>query len=84
LQLIDAAAFGGIEAFRHETGFLAQLCRQSLPQAGGPAVRIPGDRAHQALSEQREAGVLLHPEIMQRLRPCLEKYDLEPPEALAG
>jgi len=41
LQLIDAAAFGGIEAFRHETGFLAQLCRQSLPQAGGPAVRIP-------------------------------------------
>ena len=82
LQLINPAAFGGIEAFRHETGFLAQACRESLPLAGGPAVRVPGDRAHQALSEQRETGVMLHPEIMQRLRPCLEKYGLEPPEAL--
>ena len=83
LQLIDPAAFGGIDAFRHETGFLAELCRGAAPLADGPEVRIPGDRAHQALSRQQASGVALHPEIMQRMRPCLEKYDVDPPKAVA-
>ncbi|MBL6952149.1 MAG: Ldh family oxidoreductase [Alphaproteobacteria bacterium] len=83
LQLIDPAAFGGSDAFRHETGFLAQICRAAMPLADGPAVRVPGDRAHEALSEQRKNGVALHPEIMQRMRPCLEKYGIAPPEPLA-
>jgi LDH2 family malate/lactate/ureidoglycolate dehydrogenase len=83
LQLMDPAAFGGIEAFRHETGFLAQACREAMPLAHGPAVRVPGDRAHAALSEQSAHGVALHPEIMQRMRPCLEKYGIDPPDPVA-
>lgn len=82
LQLIDPAAFGGIEAFRRETGFLGEICRQTLPLADGPAVRVPGDRAQDALSEQRRNGVALHPEIMQRMRPCLDKYGISPPPPL--
>ncbi|MDP6689150.1 MAG: Ldh family oxidoreductase [Alphaproteobacteria bacterium] len=83
LQLIDPAAFGGTEAFRHETGFLAEICRGAAPLAGGPGVRVPGDRAHQALSRQRTKGVALHPEIMQRMRPCLEKYGIALPKAVS-
>ena len=79
LQLIDPAAFGGTEAFRAETGFLAESCRAAAPLAGGPPVRVPGDRAHRAMAEQRQNGLALHPEISARLRPCLEKYALDPP-----
>ena len=80
LQLIDPAAFGGSEAFGAETGFLADACRAAEPLAGGPPVRMPGDRAHRAMSDQQTNGVALHPEIIERLRPCLEKYDLAVPD----
>lgn len=83
LQLIDPVAFGGIDAFRHETGYLARICRDALPLADGPAVRVPGDRAHRAWAEQCRNGVSLHPEIMQRMLPCLEKYGVAPPAPLA-
>ncbi|MDP7548006.1 MAG: Ldh family oxidoreductase [Alphaproteobacteria bacterium] len=83
LQLIDPAAFGGIEAFRHETGFLARICREAMPLAGGPAVRVPGDRAHARWMQQRQHGVALHPEIMQRMAPGLEKYGIDVPEPIA-
>ena len=82
LQLIDPAAFGGSEAFCAETGFLAEACRAAEPLAGGPPVRIPGDRAHRAMSDQRASGISLHPEIIERLRPCLEKYDLAAPDPI--
>ncbi|MBT6588406.1 MAG: Ldh family oxidoreductase, partial [Rhodospirillaceae bacterium] len=78
----DPEAFGGLNAFRHETGFLADICREAEPLANGPKVRVPGDRAHQAFREQSENGVVLHPEIMQRMAPCLEKYGLALPKTI--
>ena len=82
LQLTDPEAFGGLNAFRHETGFLADICREAEPLANGPKVRVPGDRAHQAFREPSENGVVLHPEIMQRMAPCLEKYGLALPKTI--
>ncbi|MBP0445047.1 Ldh family oxidoreductase [Roseomonas sp. SSH11] len=45
LQVIDPAAFAGREAFLRETTALAERCRASRPRAGGPPVRLPGERA---------------------------------------
>lgn len=79
LQLVDPEAFGGVVALREETGFLATICRDTPPLAGGPPVRVPGDRAFAAYAEQLERGVALHPEILPRMEPALRKYDVPAP-----
>jgi len=82
LQLIDPAAFAGTEALQRQTGDLAELCRDTPPLAGGDPVRIPGDRAYAAYAEQSAQGITLHPEILPRLRPLLEKYGVAEPAPL--
>jgi L-lactate dehydrogenase len=79
LQLIDPAAFGGADAFCSETGFFAQMCRDTPPLVEAQPVRVPGDRALATYAEQIEKGVALHPEIMPRMAPFLEKYGIKSP-----
>lgn len=79
LQLINPRAFGGIEAFRMETSTLARSCRDSAPVAGGPPVRLPGDRAATLHEQQIREGIALHDEVMPRLRPLLSKYGVAAP-----
>lgn len=76
LQLIDPGAFGGSEAFIRETAHLGESCRDTPPMAGIEAVRMPGDRAQALWDDQMAAGVDLHPEILPRMRPLLEKYGI--------
>ena len=83
LQLIDPAGFAGPEALTRETGVLAELCRAATPRDPARPVRVPGDRAAALFAEQSSKGVALHPEIMGLLRPCLEKYGLPVPRAMA-
>jgi L-lactate dehydrogenase len=83
LLLIDPAAFGGADAFRRETGHMAQMCRETMPIDPGRPVRMPGDRAHARLADQLANGVQLHPEILQRLAPCFAQYGVAPPSPLA-
>lgn len=69
VQVIDPSAFGGAEAFRRETGWLAAACRNSPPVPGVDAVRLPGQRG---LARKRAAladGVPLYPGIMEALTP---------------
>jgi LDH2 family malate/lactate/ureidoglycolate dehydrogenase len=69
VQVIDPSAFGGSEAFRRETGWLASACRNSPPAPGVDAVRLPGERG---LARKRAAlaeGVRLYPGILEALAP---------------
>ncbi len=56
LQLIDPAAFGGADAFKAETGFFAQMCRETPPLDPAHPVRVPGDRALALYREQMREG----------------------------
>jgi LDH2 family malate/lactate/ureidoglycolate dehydrogenase len=79
LQLIDPKAFGGEEAFRRETGFLAKACRSSRPRAGVAAVKMPGDTALARRRAQLEKGVELYESIMPALTPWADKFKITPP-----
>jgi LDH2 family malate/lactate/ureidoglycolate dehydrogenase len=82
VQVIDPEAFGGREAFEHETGFLAEACRAARPIPGTSGARMPGDGA---LARKRAAladGLPLHPSILPNLAPLAEKLGVAMPEAL--
>jgi LDH2 family malate/lactate/ureidoglycolate dehydrogenase len=79
LQLIDPNAFAGIDAFKGETGFLAQACRNSQPRAGVAAVRMPGDSALARRRAQLENGVELYPSIMPDLKAWGDRFGISPP-----
>ena len=80
MLLLNPDSFGGSAAFQRETSYLAEYCRNTAPVDPGQPVRMPGDRACARMAEQKVSGVQLHPEIMQRLLPWLEKYEIVAPE----
>ena len=61
--VIDPARFGGTEAFLRETGWMADAVHGNPPVAGGPAPRLPGERAWQRRTQALAEGVVLHPSI---------------------
>lgn len=77
LQVIDPAAFAGEDAFKRQTTWLANACRDNPPRPGVERVRVPGDRAlaHKRLAMSH--GVPLSAAIVDGLRPHLEKAGLE-------
>ncbi|MGY8958378.1 MAG: Ldh family oxidoreductase [Alphaproteobacteria bacterium] len=79
LQVMNPAAFGGLDAFKRETGYFAGLCRETPPLSPDAPVRMPGDRAYEHYVRQSREGVDLHPEIMARIQPLLEKYQITAP-----
>ena len=84
LQLLNPAAFGGLGAFTEETAHLADSCRNAAPMAGNDAVRMPGDKAQAMWDDQSAGGVELHPEILPRMQPLLDKYGIAPPSEIAS
>lgn len=80
LQVIDPAAFAGLDAFERQVGEVARQCRASKPIDASRPVRLPGERAYQLVSEQGDAGVLLHASILPALRPWAEKYGVALPQ----
>jgi L-lactate dehydrogenase len=82
VQVIDPAAFGGIEAFTTETEWLADACRTAPVKPGNPPVRMPGERGLNLREQQQANGVTLHPEIMPGLVSWAEKLDILMPMGL--
>lgn len=82
VQLIDPSAFGGIEAFRRETGFLADFCRSSPVAEGDPAVQMPGEGALRRRAEQMAAGVRLYPGIFESLQERAAELAVEVPSPI--
>ena len=61
--VIDPARFGGTEGFLRESGWMADAVHANPPVKGGPAPRLPGERAWQRRTAALVEGVALHPSI---------------------
>lgn len=79
VQVIDPSAFGGGEAFRRETTWLADACRAAQPVSGVEAVRVPGQRALALKRRALAEGVPLYPGIVDGLAPFATKFGVAPP-----
>ncbi len=81
ISLFDLDAFGGNEAFRRQTDWLAQTCRANVPRPGVDQVRMPGDRSQALRERQMIEGVALHPTIIPALQRCSARYGVELPRS---
>jgi L-lactate dehydrogenase len=75
----DPAAFGGLDAFLRQTGWLAAACLASPPRDPARPVRLPGQAA---LARKRRAmaeGLTLHPSIAPGLLAEARRLGVEAP-----
>ena len=79
LQVIDPAAFGGLDAFLRETTWLADAARAVPPRPGVDAVRLPGARGLALRRRQVVEGVRLYPSVMPALAPWAERLTVAVP-----
>ncbi|MBL6958472.1 MAG: Ldh family oxidoreductase [Rhodospirillales bacterium] len=86
LQVFDPQAFGGIHAFRRETGWLAEVCRAAEAAAWqGPldsGVHLPGDRALARRAEGLEAGIDLDETTLEDVRDLAAERGVEMPRPI--
>jgi len=61
--VLDPARFGGSAHFLRESGWLAEAVHTNPPIPGGPAPRLPGERAWARRAAALRDGVALHPSI---------------------
>ncbi|MCG2595121.1 Ldh family oxidoreductase [Ramlibacter sp. XY19] len=79
LQVMDPAAFAGLEAFQRQTGEVVRRCHASRAAREGRAVRLPGEKGFQLAEAQRREGVTLHAGIMDALAGWAKKLDVALP-----
>jgi len=82
MQIIDPEAFGGLENFKRESGWLAAACRNTTGLPGGSGVRLPGQRGLDLRREYLANGVELAPTIMPLLDPWAAKLGVASPTAV--
>lgn len=82
LQVMVPDAFAGAGPFVEEASFLGDLCRGNRPAAGGPAVRMPGDRAHEALARSAAEGIRLPDEVWTRVSASAAELGVSLPEPI--
>lgn len=80
IQVIDPEAFGGLGAFTDQVEHLNALCRASRPAKGFTRVRVPGDRASEALAQVATKGVRIVDEVWTRLSAAALDAGVEMPE----
>ena len=76
LQVIDPRAFGGLDAFTHQSQWMVDACHANTPMPGVARVRVPGENA---LAKQRQAvleGVPVADGVMAGLEPLVKKFGL--------
>lgn len=81
IQVIDPAAFGGVDAYKKQTSWLADACRNAEPRPGVERVRVPGEAAAGRRREAEVRGVPLSDAIVSALAPYAQRFDctLPPP-----
>lgn len=79
LQVIDPAAFGGVEAFVTESTWLTQACKSNPPRPGVHAVRVPGEQAVRLHRASKQHGVVLPDTVMNALAEHLSAAGLPVP-----
>jgi LDH2 family malate/lactate/ureidoglycolate dehydrogenase len=79
VQVIDPAAFGGVDHYRRQMDWLVGACHEATPRPGVERVRVPGENGMKRRREQLANGVALFPGIMQALQPWANKLQVAPP-----
>ena len=79
LQILDPAAFGGIEAFRRQMEWVAHACADNPPRAGVDRVRLPGQNGLLRRERQLREGLELEASILPALSPWAQKFDVALP-----
>ena len=82
LQIIDPAAFGGLDGFLKQTTWLADAAQATPPAPGVDAVRLPGARGLALRRRQLAEGVALYPSIMPALASWAERLGVPMPGAV--
>lgn len=82
IQLIDPEGFGGLEAFRAETGFVTRACVESAPLDPAKPVRLPGQAGLARKRDHLANGVLLAEGLSGRLQDLAEARQVRPPEPI--
>jgi LDH2 family malate/lactate/ureidoglycolate dehydrogenase len=83
LQVIDPAAFGGLDAFTRQMDYVADAAHNSKPREGVDRVRLPGERGMKRYREQMTHGVELYPSILPALAKWSDKFGVAMPSAVA-
>jgi len=83
VQVFDPALYGGIEAFKRQTEWIAEACRTTPPRAGFDRVRLPGESGLRNREKQLQQGVELYPGILKALQPWGDKLGVAAPAAIA-
>lgn len=73
VQIIDPAAFAGLDAFKRQTDAVTAQCRASRPAKVGVAVKTPGQRGLELAQMQKAQGIALYPSILPALVPWAQK-----------
>lgn len=68
VQLIDPAAFAGLDAFVEQADYTTGLCRQTPPMPGTSAVRVPGDAAARKRRDALKRGVPVDDSVLADLK----------------
>jgi L-lactate dehydrogenase len=79
VQVLDPAAFGGLDAFRRQMDWLVDACHGATPRPGVERVRLPGERGLTLMREQLAHGLALHPTILPSLEPWAAKLGVAMP-----
>lgn len=83
LQALNPDSFCGAEPFRREVAFLNDRCRASRPAQGFTRVRIPGDRASEALKRTKDEGVPVSQEAWGRISDCAAELGVPLPRPMS-
>ncbi|KAB8305233.1 Ldh family oxidoreductase [Erwinia endophytica] len=82
IQVIDPDCFAGREAFLDEMDYLVASCKASRLRPDSKEIRLPGERALAEREQQWVQGITLNEEVLSRLHPWTEHFDLPFPESL--
>ncbi|MDB5371120.1 MAG: lactate dehydrogenase [Roseomonas sp.] len=80
LQVIDPAAFAGLNAFTRQTGHTAAACRAAAPRPGLPPVRVPGQKGLGLRRDAVARGVAVAARVTGPLRDLGAKHGLTLPQ----
>jgi L-lactate dehydrogenase len=82
IQVLDPAAFAGLDNFKRQTGHTAELCRAAAPRPNMPPVRVPGQKGLALRREAGTKGVPLAPRITGPLEELAGQHGLTLPQPL--
>jgi LDH2 family malate/lactate/ureidoglycolate dehydrogenase len=81
--VFEPAAFGGLDAFTRQTGWLADLCRASAVAEGSPPVRLPGASALARKAAALAGGLELDGARLSGLTNLASRLSIDMPGAIS-